>query len=108
MEANKLNRRKFIKITGLAGAMLAVGFDTLALGSSNSTFKKLMAEDLVNGTQLNPFVTISAEGEVTIMAHVPELGQGISQGIPAIIAEELGVTMEQVTIVKASASQPIW
>lgn len=105
MEANKLNRRKFIKITGLAGAMLAVGFDTLALGSSNSTFKKLMAEDLVNGTQLNPFVTISAEGEVTIMAHVPELGQGISQGIPAIIAEELGVTMDQVTIIKASASR---
>jgi len=105
MEANKLNRRKFIKITGLAGAMLTVGFDTLALGSSNSTFKKLMAEDFVNGTQLNPFVTISAEGEVTIMAHVPELGQGISQGIPAIIAEELGVTMHQVTIVKASASQ---
>lgn len=105
MEANKLNRRKFIKMTGLAGAMLAVGFDTLALGSSNSTFKKLMAEDLVNGTQLNPFITISAEGEVTIMAHVPELGQGISQGIPAIIAEELGVTMDQVTIVKASASR---
>lgn len=105
MEANKLDRRRFLKVTGLAGAMLAVGFDTLALGSSDSTFKKLMAEDLVKGTQLNPFVTISAEGEVTIMAHVPELGQGISQGIPAIIAEELGVSMSQVTIVKASASR---
>lgn len=105
MEANKVDRRKFLKVTGLAGAMLAVGFDTLALGSSNSTFKKLMAEDLVKGTQLNPFVTISTEGKVTIMAHVPELGQGISQGIPAVIAEELGVSMSQVTIVKASASR---
>lgn len=105
MDANKLDRRRFLKVTGLAGAMLAVGFDTLAFGSSDSTFKKLMAEDLVKGTQLNPFVTISTEGEVTIMAHVPELGQGISQGIPAIIAEELGVSMSQVTILKASASR---
>lgn len=105
MEASKLDRRKFLKVTGLAGAMLAVGFDTLALGSGNSTLKKLMPEDLIKGTQLNPFVTINAQGQITIMAHVPELGQGISQGIPAIIAEELGVSMNQVTIVKASASR---
>ena len=105
MEASKLDRRRFLKVTGLAGAMLAVGFDTLDLGSGNSTFKKLMAEDLIKGTPLNPFISISAEGEITIMAHVPELGQGISQGIPAIIAEELGVSMSQVTILKASASR---
>lgn len=105
MEANKLNRRKFIKVTGLAGAMLAVGFDTLALGSDKSTLKVLMPEDLIDGIQLNPYVTISETGQVTIMAHVPELGQGIFQGIPAIIAEELEVTMDQVTIVKASASR---
>lgn len=105
MEANKLNRRKFIKVTGLAGAMLAVGFDSLALGSDKSTLKILMPEDLVDGVQLNPYVTISETGQVTIMAHVPELGQGTFQGIPAIIAEELCVTMDQVTIVKASASR---
>ncbi len=105
MEANRLNRRKFLKVSGMAGAMLAVGFDTLALGSEDSVLKQLMPEDLVNGTSLNPYVTISESGEVTIMAHVPELGQGIFQGIPAIIAEELEVSMNQVNIVKASASR---
>ncbi|OEK00324.1 hypothetical protein BFP97_01810 [Roseivirga sp. 4D4] len=105
MEANKLNRRKFLKVSGMAGAMLAVGFDTLALGSDESTLKMIMPEDLIDGVQINPYVTISESGEITIMAHVPELGQGIFQGIPAIIAEELGVTMNQVTIVKASASR---
>lgn len=89
----------------MASAMLAVGFDTLALGTDKSTLKVLMPEDLVNGIQINPYVTISETGEVTIMAHVPELGQGIFQGVPAIIAEELDVTMDQVTIVKASASR---
>ncbi|MBO3698023.1 molybdopterin cofactor-binding domain-containing protein [Roseivirga sp. E12] len=105
MKANKLNRRRFLQVSGMAGAMLAVGFDSLAFGSDKSTLKMIMPEDLINGIQINPYVTISESGEVTIMAHVPELGQGIFQGIPAIIAEELGVTMEQVTIVKASASR---
>lgn len=105
MEANKLNRRKFLKVTGLTGAMLAVGFETLAFGTDKSKLKQLMPEDLVNGTPLNPFVMINDQGEITIMAHVPELGQGIFQGIPAIIAEELEVKMSQVTIVKSSASR---
>jgi len=105
MEANKLNRRNFLKVTGITGAFLAVGFDTLALGSNKSTLKIMMAEDFVDGTPLNPFVTISTDGTITIMAHIPELGQGIFQGIPAVIAEELEVDMDQVTILKSSASR---
>ena len=103
MEANKVNRRRFLKVTGLTGAILAVGFDKLAFGSEESTLRKYMPEDLVDGESLNPFVTISENGDITIMAHIPELGQGIFQGIPAVMAEELGVSMDQVTIVKASA-----
>lgn len=103
MEANKLDRRKFLKVTGIAGAVLAIGFDKLAFGSTESTLKKYMPEDLISGESVNPYVTISESGEITFMAHIPELGQGISQGIPAIIAEEMGVSMDQITIVKASA-----
>lgn len=103
MEANKVNRRKFLKVTGLTGAVLAIGFDKLAFGSEDSTLRKLMPEDMIEGQSVNPYVTISESGEITIMAHIPELGQGIFQGIPAVIAEEMGVSMEQVTIVKASA-----
>lgn len=104
MEANKIDRRHFLKVTGITGAFLAVGFESLAF-EGDSTLKKLMAEDFVNGTPLNPFVTIAESGEVTIMAHVPELGQGTFQGVPAMIAEELDVDMDEVTIVKASASR---
>lgn len=103
MKTNKLDRRNFLRISGITGAFLAVGFDNLALGSTETRLKKLMAEDLINGTSLNPFVSISSEGQITIMATIPELGQGIFQGIPAVIAEEMGVSMEQVTIVKSSA-----
>ena len=105
MEANKIDRRNFLRITGITGAFLAVGFDKLAMGAEGSRLKKLMAEDFVNGTPLNPFVTIAESGEITMMAHIPELGQGIFQGLPAVIAEELEVSMDQVTIVKSSASR---
>jgi isoquinoline 1-oxidoreductase beta subunit len=104
MEANNINRRKFLKITGLSSAMLAVGIESLAFGD-DSKLKIMMAEDLVEGTSLNPFVIISEDGSINIMAHIPELGQGIFQGIPAIIAEELEVRMDQITIIKASASR---
>ena len=104
MEANKINRRKFVKLTGLTGAMLAVGFDSFGLNKP-STLRKLMAEDFVDGIPLNPFVIIAEDGTITIMATVPELGQGTFQAIPAIIAEELEVGMDQVTIVKSSASR---
>lgn len=92
-------------MTGLTGAFLAVGFDAIGLANSTPQLKKLMAEDFIEGTPLNPFVHISEDGDITMMAHIPELGQGIFQGIPAIIAEELEVRMDQVTIVKSSASR---
>ena len=104
MEVSNLNRRKFLKITGLSGAMLAIGFEGLAI-DSNSVIKTMMAEDFVEGTSLNPFVIIGEDGQVTIMATIPELGQGINQGIPAIIAEELEVDLDEVNIVKSSATR---
>lgn len=105
METNKLNRRNFIRVTGLTGAFLAVGFDSFSLGDTPSKLKRLMPEDFIEGTPLNPFVTIAEDGTITMMAHIPELGQGIFQGLPAVIAEELEVSMNQVKIVKSSASR---
>lgn len=107
MEATKsIDRRRFLKITGISGAMLAVGFDGMSMNlSEDSIVKAMMAEDFVEGTALNPFVIISEKGPVTIMATIPELGQGINQGIPAIIAEELEVDLDDIKIVKSSASK---
>jgi isoquinoline 1-oxidoreductase subunit beta len=104
MEVSNINRRKFLKLAGISGAFLAIGFDSFAFGTPGN-LKKFMVEDFVDGVALNPFVIISKDGTITIMATVPELGQGIFQSIPAIIAEELEVDMDQITIVKSSASR---
>ena len=105
MEANKVKRRDFLKVAGITGTFFAVGFESFALTGGKAELKTLMPEDFINGVPMNPFVIIPEKGKITMMAHIPELGQGIFQGIPAIIAEELDVDMDQVKIVKSSASK---
>ncbi len=105
MEANKVKRRDFLKVAGITGAFFAVGFESFALTGGKAELKTLMPEDFINGVPMNPFVIIPEKGKITMMAHIPELGQGIFQGIPAIVAEELDVDMDQVEIVKSSASR---
>ena len=105
MEANNVKRRDFLKVAGITGAFFAAGFESFALTGGKTELKTLMPEDFINGTPMNPFVIIPQKGKITMMAHIPELGQGIFQGIPAIIAEELDVDMDQVEIIKSSASR---
>lgn len=47
-------------------------------------------------TELNPFVRIGADGRVTAIIKHFEMGQGPSTGLTTLIAEELGVTMDQI------------
>ena len=45
---------------------------------------------------LNPFVKISADGRVTAIVKHFEKGQGPATGLPTLIAEELGLRMDQI------------
>lgn len=49
-----------------------------------------------DATDLNPFVRIGADGRVTAIVKHFEMGQGPSTGLTTLIAEELGVTMDQI------------
>ncbi|MGH6998962.1 MAG: molybdopterin cofactor-binding domain-containing protein, partial [Phenylobacterium sp.] len=48
--------------------------------------------------EIGPFVRIAADGAVTIGCHVGEMGQGVSTSLPMLIAEELDVRFERVSI----------
>jgi isoquinoline 1-oxidoreductase beta subunit len=93
-QLTQLDRRNFIRITGITGVGLVMGLSAKANGESVVT----NLTDLAESYELTPFVLIEKSGAITIYNTRPEIGQGTFQSIPALIAEELEVSLENVTI----------
>ncbi len=55
--------------------------------------------------RLNPYVRIERDGSVVIAAPCPEIGQGVRTSLPMLVAEELGVAWERVTVEQAPADE---
>ncbi|MBA4055728.1 MAG: xanthine dehydrogenase, partial [Marivirga sp.] len=98
-----ISRRNFIKLSGMTGAALTLGFYLPATGKEASVLKLETADNL--GIELNAWISIDTSGKVTIINHRSEMGQGSFQSVPQIIAEELEVDLDQVNIVFAQGSQ---
>ena len=90
-----LNRRAFLKVTALAGGgmVLATYIEpvTEVFGQFGPPTPLLP----------NAFIKIATDGTVTIMSKNPEIGQGIKNGLPMIIADELGVEWSRVKVEQA-------
>lgn len=95
--AKNISRRNFIKLTGLTGAALSLGFYSTAKAKEVEIVSTETASNL--GIELNAWITIDTNGKVTIVNHRAEMGQGAYQAIPQIIAEELEVDLNDVNIV---------
>ncbi|WP_297086380.1 molybdopterin cofactor-binding domain-containing protein [uncultured Draconibacterium sp.] len=91
-----MKRREFLQLTGATGLGLMLG----CTGSENKV-TTASADDV----ELNHFVFIDTNGIVTILNHKPELGQGVYQAIPMIIAEELEVDINKIKIVQSVADK---
>lgn len=89
-----IDRRNFIRLTGITGAGLMLGLSINVKGETNVEHSANIAE----GFEFSPFVIIEKSGQITIFNTRPEIGQGVFQSIPALIAEELEVSLDQVTI----------
>src|SRR5687767_7472362 len=98
-QSNNLSRRNFIKLSGMTGAALTLGFYFPAAGKEAEILKTSTAENL--GIELNAWISIDTSGKVTIINHRAEMGQGSFQSVPQIIAEELEVNLDDVNIVFA-------
>jgi isoquinoline 1-oxidoreductase subunit beta len=104
METKKnISRRNFVKLSGMSGAVLALGYYLPALAKEPKVINKLLADS--SGIELNAWISIDTAGKVTIINHRAEMGQGSFQSIPQIIAEELEVNLDDVKIVFAAGDQ---
>jgi isoquinoline 1-oxidoreductase beta subunit len=90
-----MNRRSFIKVSALAGGGLLVS-TYWRFGPAAA----VAAEPAATSFAPNVFVTISPSGAISLVAPNSEMGQGAKTALPMILAEELGVAWEQVTVVQ--------
>jgi isoquinoline 1-oxidoreductase beta subunit len=92
MKKMNLNRRAFLRVTALAGGGFLLGSyaKPTALAQRPETAEAMLSP--------NAFIRIAADGKVTIMAKAPEIGQGVKNLLPMLIAEELDVEWKNVIV----------
>lgn len=95
MSFTRLNRRNLFKVSALAGGglMLELSIPAAVLGAEHGA--------LVSSKELNVYVQIDSDGQITIYSSNPEMGQGIKTTLPMIIAEEMGAKWEDVRVLQA-------
>jgi len=95
---NNFNRRSFLKVSSLAGGGLMISFSSLAglIGIPGM-------EDAAGGKtlELNSFIKISENGQITLVSSNPEFGSNVKTSMPMILAEELDVDWKDVIVEQA-------
>ena len=95
-----LNRRSFLKVTAIAGGGMLVATYLDPIG-------RVLAQQPAAGVTFvpNAFVKITPDNVITIMAKNPEIGQGVKNSMPMLIAEELEVPWESIKLEQADLDQ---
>ena len=97
VSASELTRRQFLMLTTLAGAGLTLG-TMLPEGASAAAAAPLAT----------PFVRIDPDNTVTVLSKHVEAGQGVWTGLPAIVADELDASWDQMRVESAPAKVPMY
>jgi isoquinoline 1-oxidoreductase beta subunit len=93
------SRRNFIKTSALAGGGILIGFNLVT--ACKEAAKPPVDISKLNFQDFNAFIKIAENGYVTIYSPNPEIGQGVKTSMPMIIAEELDVPWDHVTVAQA-------
>ena len=100
------NRRSFLKVSALASGGLILNFSFLA-SCTNS-----LEEEVLNPPKewfdLNAYLKIGDNGQVTIMSPNPEGGQNVKTSMPMIVAEELDVDWKDVIVEQAPLNTALY
>ncbi len=93
MTTTTTTRRDFLRVTSIVGGglLIAAHIDTLEAATS---FVASNAADFAP----NAFIRMTPDGIVTIVAKNPELGQGVKNMLPMLIADELDVDWANVRV----------
>lgn len=99
-ESRHLARRDFLRVSAIAGGGLLLG-TLIEFPGVDSLAAMELADEFVP----NAFIRISSSGQITILAKNPEVGQGVRTMLPMLVAEELDVAWDQVTVEQAMSDE---
>lgn len=106
--AAQLSRRAFLQgsLGVLTLAVTARGWVTTAVAAEPAA-KAYGADSMPGGTVDDPlvFVSIAADGAVTIVAHRAEMGTGVRTSLPMVVADEMEARWERVKVVQAPGDE---
>src|SRR6201984_180540 len=102
--ATALTRRQSPRPTALAGSGLTLGVLLPGCGPAGTG-----AGTAAPAAPLEmPFLRIAPDNTVTVIAKHLEAGQGVWTGLPAIVAEELDASWQQMRVESAPAKVPLY
>jgi isoquinoline 1-oxidoreductase beta subunit len=91
---SRISRRDFIRNTGLAGGGLIIAANFAACSSD----KTLAGGDFMP----NVYVNLMENGDVEIVCHRSEMGQGVRTSLMQVIADEMEADWGRVTLLQAT------
>jgi isoquinoline 1-oxidoreductase subunit beta len=107
--SESLTRREFLKLSTLAGSGLTLGVLLPGCGPGAGTGSSAAGSaGAAAGPLAMPFVRIAPDNTVTVICKHLEAGQGVWTGLPAIVAEELDASWEQMRVESAPAQVPTY
>ncbi|OWJ57978.1 xanthine dehydrogenase family protein molybdopterin-binding subunit [Paraburkholderia caledonica] len=112
-----VSRRTFLKLSvtvcAAAGGGLLLGFSMPAVSQDQKAGKSVIGGDANEAAQNgvfapNAFIQIDTAGKVTLVIPKVEMGQGVYTSIPMLIAEELEVPLDTVTLDHAPPDEKLF
>jgi len=95
------NRRSFLKVSAATGGSFVLGFNWLMSCTPDKQARKAPSA----WYEINAYLKIADNGQVTIMSPNPEIGQNVKTSMPMIVAEELDVDWNDVIVEQAPLSK---
>ena len=93
----KNSRRDFLKQSLVLSSGLVIGF-------SPGNAYPLLNQNALEKHELTPFIIIDTNGNITLVNTSPDMGQGSTQALPTLLAEELEVDLDQVKIIQSDGN----
>jgi isoquinoline 1-oxidoreductase subunit beta len=95
----QVSRRSFIKNAGGTSVALWLGISGWGFTAKTSNISE--------AGNFTPYILVESNGNITIFNTKPEIGQGTFQSIPALIAEEFEVSLDQVIIKQSNGEKEL-